>query len=117
MITPTQKINETLRESFLLCLRSAAEFSTHAGRLIEQLERALPEQALFNVRRSPEIMLSLWRAQGVTDPYKLAAKLDEAFPGELSDAKLGALLPAQNGVVISWAGRRSRGQRLRGKRK
>lgn len=61
---------------------------------------------------TPEALVSKLRAAGVTDNMKLAASVDEHFPG-LSYAKLGELLPANPGATIGYDGKKSQGQRLR----
>ncbi len=54
------------------------------------------------------------RENGITDKKQLATMVDNYFPGLLTDAEMGMLLPANPGVIISMAGHRKQGQRLRG---
>lgn len=64
---------------------------------------------------NPESLITTLRENGVTDTKELAAEVDKHFPG-LSYAKLGKLLPATSGAMVSYEGQKSQGQRLRGKK-
>lgn len=111
-------MNHDLQAAVSVCLKDTLSFIRSAKALAELLQKSFPDLSIHGGPLfSPEAFLAQLRIQGITDPYELAARLDEVFPGQISDAKLGAMLPARPGTVISWAGRRSRGQRLRRKRK
>lgn len=75
-----------------------------------------PEQvAPLGGVESAEALIAKLRAEGTKDKKELAAKVDEHFPG-LSDAKLGELLPANPGTIVTWEAKNSQGRRLRGKK-
>lgn len=47
----------------------------------------------------------------------LCRELDRRFPGVLTDAEMGDLLPSNPGATVTHAAKRAQGQRLRGKKK
>ncbi|MEA4990876.1 hypothetical protein SDC9_16015 [bioreactor metagenome] len=55
---------------------------------------------------------------GITDEYEITKMIDKKFLGnsKLSDMEIGVVLPARPGSYVSYEGKRSRGQRLRGKK-
>lgn len=64
---------------------------------------------------TPEQYIARLRSEGFEEQSDIAIRLKEQFP-LLSDAKVGALLPARPGTVVGYAARRDRGRRLLGKK-
>lgn len=102
-------------------LPSGAEPHEPEGKVPEGEKEALATQKVGpSASETPEVFVVRLQKDGMTDLRQLAGAVDKRFikpDGSplLSDPKLGKLLPANPGTILTYEGNRSQGKRLRGK--